>query len=370
MTAEEQPLRQRRLGPLLFLGNQLGEPEETLLFGNHADFDRKSYMESRCELWALLFGRHERIGAASSCAKLAGIDSFWRRVAAFACPVITQLQFEDMHLAEYLTPDPHLGFAARIGASCVGLAGLRVVDFDFHEGYYNDIQIKYRSARLVEALTLVSQHCTDLRALRVSGYGGGEFIGPIGPAIDKILRRCSELRILYLMDCADYVPEPVAGRTYALTHMYNGCLFYAEHDVSVFQAWVRQAPDLSDYGATCYQGSSSAMDFLEAAASMPNLKGLDLHGAPAEGFLEGDLAEVPEAFDLSRVRRVLAALPEGLQICPPGQGVDPGAPDFHEDVREAIEGILGELGRDDVGLLGGGGDSECWNWVYETSPFY
>ena len=227
---EDHHLRRERLGKLLFLRvdvdpntQRAGRDNDGFVFGNRADLDRKRYMESRREMRTLLFGRHER-SAASSCARLAGIDSFWRRVAAFACPVITQLRDEYMDFTEYLTPDPDLGLAARIGEKRVGLAGLRVVSLELGECGDREAEL------LVRGVTLVSQHCADLRALRVHSSGGGMIFGPIGLAVDKILHRCSKLRILSLVDCDDYVPEPVAGRTYALTHMHNGCLCHAGHD--------------------------------------------------------------------------------------------------------------------------------------------
>ena len=108
---------------------------------------------------------------------------------------------------------------------------------------------------------------------------------------------------------------------------------------------------------------------------MPNLVSLDLHGAPADGFLEGDFAEVPEAFDSFRVRRVLNALPEGLEICPPGCEYADG-PDFHGDVCDAIGAVLKSLGRTDVIVLaaqleeGENLEPACWDWHEETREFY
>ena len=293
-------------------------------------------------MWALLMGRHERCGSSSVLRSLPGDGIAWKRIAEFACAPVSHVDLSGAnHMPHWnnapvtLAPDPRRGVVARAaGGSTVGVARLRVLSFTW------DDRNSYEVLRVTETLGLVAQHCRELRALRIEGPGGGESLGDddfegaeaCRAAITSVLERCLDLRVLLVVDCCEYSPDATPGRTYALTHLHLGCLFYTGVTAAQFTAWSQQAPNLRHYGATYHQDEDEGIRLLEAARDS-RLETLDLTGAPAmpEDFFD------PYGQGRELLRQAVRGLPENLRLTPFG----------FDEVAELVGEILLECSEDD-----------------------
>ena len=224
----------------------------------------------------------------------------------------------------------------------------------------------YEELRVTETLGLVAQHCRELRALRLEGPGGGESFGDdfegaeaCRAVITSVLERCVDLRVLLVVDCCEYSPTATPGRTYALTHLHVGCLFYFGVTATQLSAWVQQAPNLRHFGATNYQDEHEGNRLLEAAAGS-HLETLDLTGAPV---LEEDM-ENEEGREL--LRQAIRGLPENLTIAPFGWPEDLGA-----YVEEILSDLVEECNRSDLRIEdpeGRGVGPKLWDWREAVAP--
>ena len=312
---------------------------------------------SREEMWALLMGRHERCGSNSLLRSLPGDGIAWKRIAEFACAPVS---YVEMLRPVTLAPDPRRGVVARATSSTVGVARLRVLSFLWSD------RNSYEELRVTETLGLVAQHCRELRALRLEGPGGGESFGDdfegaeaCRAAITSVLERCVDLRVLLVVDCCEYSPTATPGRTYALTHLHVGCLFYFGVTATQLSTWVRQAPNLRHFGATYYQDEHEGNRLLEAAAGS-HLETLDLTGAPV---LEEDM-ENEEGREL--LRQAIRGLPENLTIAPFGWPEDLGA-----YVEEILSDLVEECNRSDLRIEdpeGRGVGPKLWDWREAVAP--
>ena len=316
---------------------------------------------SRDEMWALLMGRHERCGSNSILRSLPGDGIAWRRIAGFVCAPVSHVELASTPDPVTLAPDPRRGVVARATSSTVGVARLRVLSFTWSN------RNSYEQLRVTQTLGLVAQHCRELRALRIEGLGGGESLGDddfegaeaCRAAITSVLERCLDLRVLLVVDCCEYSPTATPGRTYALTHLHVGCLFYFGVTATQLSAWVQQAPNLRHFGATYYQDEHEGNRLLEAAAGS-QLETLDLTGAPV---LEEDM-EDEEGREL--LRQAIRGLPENLTIAPFGWPEDLGA-----YVEEILSDLVEECNRNDLRIEdpeGRGVTPKLWDWREAVAP--
>ena len=325
---------------------------------------------SREAMWALLMGRHERCGSSSVLRSLPGDGIAWKRIAGFACVPVSHVDPSRANHRPHwtngrvaLAPDPRRGVVARAAASgsTVGVARLRALSFTWRD------RNSYEQLRVTETLGLVAQHCRELRALRLDGPGGGESLGDddgegaaaCRAAITSVLERCLDLRVLLVIDCCEYSPTATPGRTYALTHLHVGCLFYFGVTATQLSAWVQQAPNLRHFGATYYQDEHEGNRLLEAAAGS-HLETLDLTGAPV---LEEDM-EDEEGREL--LRQAIRGLPENLTIAPFGWPEDLGA-----YVEEILSDLVEECNRSDLRIEdpeGRGVGPKLWDWREAVAP--
>ena len=268
---------------------------------------------SREEMWELLMGRHERCGSTSLLRFLPSDGIAWKRIAEFACAPVSHVDLSGANQRPHWNnapvtlvpaPDPRRGVVARATSSTVGVARLRVLSF-----LWNGPN-SYQELRVTETLGLVTQHCRELRALRLEGPGDGESLGD-DDVITSVLERCVDLRVLLVIDCCDYSPTPTPGRTYALTHLHLGCLFHTGVTAAQVSAWITQAPNLRHYGATYYQDEDEGIRLLETATGS-HLETLDLTGAPAmpEDFFD------PYGEGRESLNQAVRGLPENLRLAP------------------------------------------------------
>ena len=322
---------------------------------------------SREEMYALLMGRHERCGSNSPLRFLPGDGIAWKRIAGFACVPVSHVDPSRANHRPHwtngrvaLAPDPRRGVVARAAASgsTVGVARLRALSFTWRD------RNSYEQLRVTETLGLVAQHCRELRALRLEGLGGGELpegegAEAIRAAITSVLERCLDLRVLLVIDCCEYSPTATPGRTYALTHLHVGCLFYFGVTATQLSAWVQQAPNLRHFGATNYQDEHEGNRLLEAAAGS-HLETLDLTGAPA---LEEDV-EMWAGND-NEIRQALSGLPENLRLAPFG-GFESG-----EQVGRMLSDLRVECNRFDLDVIEpdtGNLEPRLWDWREAVRP--
>ena len=323
---------------------------------------------SREEIYALLMGRHERCGSKSLLRFLPSDGIAWKRIAGFACVPVSHVDPSSGSpsvwncAAVTLAPDPRRGVVARAASgNAVGVARLRVLSFLWSD------RNSYEELRVTETLGLVAQHCRELRALRLEGPGGGESFGDdfegaeaCRAAITSVLERCVDLRVLLVVDCCEYSPTATPGRTYALTHLHVGCLFYFGVTATQLSAWVQQAPNLRHFGATNYQDEHEGNRLLEAAAGS-HLETLDLTGAPV---LEEDM-ENEEGREL--LRQAIRGLPENLTIAPFGWPEDLGA-----YVEEILSDLVEECNRNDLRIEdpeeSRGVGPKLWGWREAVAP--
>ena len=323
---------------------------------------------SREEMWALLMGRHERCGSKSLLRFLPSDGIAWRRIAGFVCAPVSHMDPSSGSpsvwncAAVTLAPDPRRGVVARAASgNAVGVARLRVLSFLWSD------RNSYEELRVTETLGLVAQHCRELRALRLEGPGGGESFGDdfegaeaCRAAITSVLERCVDLRVLLVVDCCEYSPTATPGRTYALTHLHVGCLFYFGVTATQLSTWVQQAPNLRHFGATYYQDEHEGNRLLEAAAGS-HLETLDLTGAPV---LEEDM-ENEEGREL--LRQAIRGLPENLTIAPFGWPEDLGA-----YVEEILSDLVEECNRNDLRIEdpeeSRGVGPKLWGWREAVAP--
>ena len=318
---------------------------------------------SREEMWALLVGRHERCGGDSLLRFLPSDGIAWKRIAGFACSPVSHVELASYPDPVTLAPDPRRGVVARAASgSTVGVARLRVLSFTWSN------RNSYEQLRVTETLGLVAQHCRELRALRLLGTGGGESLGDddgegaeaCRAAITSVLERCLDLRVLLVVDCCEYSPDATPGRTYALTHLHLGCLFYTGVTAAQFTAWSQQAPNLRHYGATYHQDEDEGIRLLEAAPDS-RLETLDLTGAPAmpEDFFD------PYGEGRELLRQAVRGLPENLRLTPFG----------FDEVAELVGEILLECfeddNRNDLRIEqpeGRGVGPKLWDWREAVAP--
>ena len=225
------------------------------------------------------------------------------------------------------------------GVSAVGVSRLRVLRIDWQSDNGEKRPV-YSKAVVLELLGLVSEHCRDLRALRVDGsnpgYGSAEEREPFA----RILERCAELRIFWAFDCADFMPIPTPGRTYALTHIHTGLIIESDCTAATFSAWIDAAPNLRHYSCThTTPQAEGGIGHLEAAAAATHLETLDLTEW-------GDQADEPT--DTWRLKRIMSALPRNLRIAPYGTSTENGMyPFIGDDLRECAR----LAGREDLEIL-------------------
>ena len=320
------------------------------------------WFESRAELYALLMGRQRRLGKGSVCKWIAGNHIVWRRIAEYALAPVSYLHLDEggtqgnvsywNESPVHLHPDPRRGVVARAyvldtpGFSAVGVSRLRVLRFDWLSDDPDNPPL-YSKAVAHKLLGLVAEHCRDLRALRIDGLSAEDDTSSTDAdrePITRVLERCLELRILYVLDCVDFMPIPTPGRQYALTHIYTGMFDEENHQSpATFSAWVDAAPNLRHYGCKhCFcESEGTGIGFLEAAANATNLETLDLFGW---------LAHDDETSDAARLQRVMSALPQNLRIAP-HEEYDPGDPMFDNAIGDALREAARAAGRGDLQIL-------------------
>ena len=320
-----------------------------------------SWHSSREAMWALLMARHERCGSKSLLRFLPSDGIAWKRIAGFACSPVSHVELASYPDPVTLAPDLRRGVVARAASgSTVGVARLRVLSFTWSDPN------SYEQLRVTETLGLVAQHCHELCALRLEGPGGGESFGDdfegaeaCRAAITSVLERCVDLRVLLVVDCCEYSPTATPGRTYALTHLHVGCLFYFGVTATQLSTWVQQAPNLRHFGATNYQDEHEGNRLLEAAAGS-HLETLDLTGAPV---LEEDMENEEGRESL---RQAIRGLPENLTIAPFGWPEDLGA-----YVEEILSDLVEECNRSDLRIEdpeGRGVGPKLWRWHEAVTP--
>ena len=323
---------------------------------------------SREEMWALLMGRHERCGSNSPLRFLPGDGIAWKRIAGFACSPVSHVELAsaspspDWNSAPVtLAPDPRRGIVARAtSSSTVGIARLRALSFMWSD------RNSYEQLRVAETLGLVAQHCRELRALRIKGPGGGESMddheeaATCRAAITSVLERCLDLRVLLVIDCCEFSPTATPGRTYALTHLHLGCLFFSGVTAAQFSAWITQAPNLRHYGATYYQDEDEGIRLLEAATNS-HLQTLDLTGAPGmpEDFFD------PYGEGRESLSQAVRGLPENLTL------TSFGFAETGELVGELLLECSEDCDRNDLRIVqpddSRGVWPKLWNW-WEVVP--
>ena len=329
------------------------------------------WFESRAELYALLMGRQRRLGKGSVVKWIAGNHIVLRRIAEYALAPVSYLDLQDFYFCidfwneapVRLRPDARRGVVALAyvdrtppeedeggyalrrtyvpGVSAVGVSRLRVLRIDW-QGDHGEKPPVYSKAVVLELLGLVSEHCRDLRALRVDGSS----IGDDGSAEERepfarVLERCAELRIFWAFGCADFMPMPTPGRTYALTHIHTGLIFESDCTAATFSAWIDAAPNLRHYSCThTTPQAEEGICHLEAAAAATHLETLELTEW-------GDQADEPtDTYDL---KRIMSALPRNLRIAPYGTYPENAlyAHAIGDDLRECAR----LAGREDLEVL-------------------
>ncbi len=328
------------------------------------------WFESRAELYALLMGRQRRLGKGSVVKWIAGNHIVLRRIAAYALAPVSYLDLQDFYFCidfwneapVRLRPDARRGVVALAyvdrtppeedeggyalrrtyvaGVSAVGVSRLRVLRLEW-QGDNGEKPPVYSTAVVLELLGLVSEHCRDLRALRVDGSSIGDGSAEEREPFARVLERCAELRILWAFGCADFMPMPTPGRTYALTHIHTGLIFDSDCTAATFSAWIDAAPNLRHYSCThTTPQAEEGIGHLEAAAAATHLETLELTEW-------GDQADEPtDTYDL---KRIMSALPQNLRIAPYGTYPDNAlyAHAIGDDLRECA--LL--AGREDLEVL-------------------
>ena len=330
------------------------------------------WFESRAELYALLMGRQRRLGKGSVVKWVAGNYIVLRRIAEYALAPVSYLDLRDFYFCidfwneapVHLRPDTRRGVVALAyldrtppeedeeeysltrtyvaGVSAVGVSRLRVLRIDW-QAENGEKRPVYPKAVVLELLGLVSEHCRDLRALRVDGSLGsslGDGSAEEREPFARILERCAELRIFWAFDCADFMPIPTPGRTYALTHIHTGLIIESDCTAATFSAWIDAAPNLRHYSCThTTPQAEGGIGHLEAAAAATHLETLDLTEW-------GDQADEPT--DTWRLKRIMSALPRNLRIAPYGTSTENGMyPFIGDDLRECAR----LAGREDLEIL-------------------